>query len=1021
MRFGCVALVGGLVGVLSAVAGGQIVVGVNNSAFPIAVYDVSTGLYTADLLAAPTGMRVHGLTADDRRRVFYAVGLPPAPTLPPFSTSVSALYTIPYDNPAAYTAIPLIGPETTNVEGLAWHEPTQSLYAIGGSSSASRVMRINRVTGARELVWFVGVGNFIGGFDYCEATDKFYVTNNTTASTALFPFSYTIYDLDIFNQTATPVTVYPIKGMSGETDLDGIACGGGYLWLSADESNWLYRYNLATDVFDAPIEQTWITSAQSFSGAAWAPSLLPADGDLQIIVNDSPDPLVLPVNTEITYTVTLRNNGSTTLNNIVINGTVPSGLSFVSSTAGGFTAPDQFDHVVASLAASSTVTFQVVLSTTTPATYSFTLSATADEADPRPFNNSMTAVTLARLQQVDLLAALATPACPVAPGSPQTHSFTISSKAISEKTATGVVFTIDLDPSYSMVSSVPAGTLTGSQLVIPLSDIAVSGSVPVTVSFQTALAPGGVAQTTVSSYSVVSTEADFTPADNAGTATFRIRPSATSIETVWTTQSGAGLPNQAPGLPAGNLFSTVALLRPPVVSPNGQYWLQWVDTTFTTTSQDVILIRGSGLMVQQVAREGITANIPGSANTSAIAAFDVRSGIGNFGEFAIGVDLSGSTSNDELIVFGTSAFPPVLSTVAAEASPVPVYSPSSINYGSTSDSASVQVNGTVSFYSNLSGSTSGDFAVFGQNGTVELVRRGLTEPDGQFDDIVYPLATIATGSFYRDCFGDNMLYSGTVNDSGFNDAFDQVTVYNNQVVIQESVTHPSLGSPFGSAGAAQVYQSGTGIWMARGAMQNNDDYVLRMGEVVAQTDTPIFIGSTELWDDNTGGATATFSHIMANEVGDYVIGGWTNSPNLLANQVLVLNGTTVLARENDPVDLNNNGVFDDDRYIRTFVDDAGFITNDGWVYVMVRLRSGSSAFCGTTDTDQSQALIRIPFTPTPPLSRDVAVNMQIDSADLATVLSGLGQPSSTLDFNRSGQVTITDARLLLEVFGTMLP
>jgi hypothetical protein len=54
---------------------------------------------------------------------------------------------------------------------------------------------------------------------------------------------------------------------------------------------------------------------------------------------------------------------------------------------------------------------------------------------------------------------------------------------------------------------------------------------------------------------------------------------------------------------------------------------------------------------------------------------------------------------------------------------------------------------------------------------------------------------------------------------------------------------------------------------------------------------------------------------------------------------MVLNGTTVVLRENDPVDLDANGQFDDNLFIHTFGNDDAFLTDDGWLYFVASLRN----------------------------------------------------------------------------------
>ena len=57
--------------------------------------------------------------------------------------------------------------------------------------------------------------------------------------------------------------------------------------------------------------------------------------------------------------------------------------------------------------------------------------------------------------------------------------------------------------------------------------------------------------------------------------------------------------------------------------------------------------------------------------------------------------------------------------------------------------------------------------------------------------------------------------------------------------------------------------------------------------------------------------------------------------------MLVLNGQRVIVREGDPVDLNGNGLPDDDLFFNTFGNDDGHLTRTGFFYFTATLRNGA--------------------------------------------------------------------------------
>ncbi len=98
------------------------------------------------------------------------------------------------------------------------------------------------------------------------------------------------------------------------------------------------------------------------------------------------------------------------------------------------------------------------------------------------------------------------------------------------------------------------------------------------------------------------------------------------------------------------------------------------------------------------------------------------------------------------------------------------------------------------------------------------------------------------------------------------------------------------------------------------------------------------IPTVEAWDD------ADFSDcyfgMAGNAAGDYVVGGLTNGP-FDANAVVVLNGTNVILRENDPVDIDGNGLYDDDAFYNTFGNDDFVLLEDGSLYFTATLRNAA--------------------------------------------------------------------------------
>jgi hypothetical protein len=177
----------------------------------------------------------------------------------------------------------------------------------------------------------------------------------------------------------------------------------------------------------------------------------------------------------------------------------------------------------------------------------------------------------------------------------------------------------------------------------------------------------------------------------------------------------------------------------------------------------------------------------------------------------------------------------------------------------------------------------------------------------------------------------------------------RIFAYDGQIVLEAAQTIP--GSSVVMGDVFQVNMASNGDYIARGRDNSGTtaaapDWVFRNGTLIAKTGDPITPGNAETWGD-------TILAVATNAAGDYVIIGNT-SAKAASDSVVVLNGTTVVMREGDPVDLDGNGQFDDDAFIGRGVNtNAAFgastnngsvnwwLTNDLMLYGILMLRDGA--------------------------------------------------------------------------------
>jgi uncharacterized repeat protein (TIGR01451 family) len=113
---------------------------------------------------------------------------------------------------------------------------------------------------------------------------------------------------------------------------------------------------------------------------------LAAQADLEISKDDSPDPVTVGDN--LTYTITVTNNGPDAAANVVVTDTLPSGVTFVSASPGCVHAAGVVTCNLGTIAVGDSVTITIVVTVTAPGTISNTATVTSDTLDPNTANNS---------------------------------------------------------------------------------------------------------------------------------------------------------------------------------------------------------------------------------------------------------------------------------------------------------------------------------------------------------------------------------------------------------------------------------------------------------------------------------------------------------------------------------------------------------------------------------------------------------------------------------------------------------
>jgi hypothetical protein len=168
-----------------------------------------------------------------------------------------------------------------------------------------------------------------------------------------------------------------------------------------------------------------------------------------------------------------------------------------------------------------------------------------------------------------------------------------------------------------------------------------------------------------------------------------------------------------------------------------------------------------------------------------------------------------------------------------------------------------------------------------------------------------------------------------------NTAVDGVFVVDDNVILREGSAIGGTGPVPSAFTFARMLNDGD--YFVRGQETNGNDWAVRNGALIAKTGDAAPAG--ELW----GNAFSTFT---GDRNGNYLLVGNTNNPNTSLDTVMAYNGTTLLMREGDPIDLNNNGLFDDDVFLASFQPNDVHLTDSGDIYFLATLRNGAGTGLG---------------------------------------------------------------------------
>lgn len=421
--------------------------------------------------------------------------------------------------------------------------------------------------------------------------------------------------------------------------------------------------------------------------------------------------------------------------------------------------------------------------------------------------------------------------------------------------------------------------------------------------------------------------------------------SALGAPTVIFSNIASSSTSDIPGLP-GLKFDTGTATRfqRPFRTPDGSGWALGAFIDITTTNNDEIIVRGSGASgvgASLVVREG-DATGDGAFPGELFNDITERLAIANNGDVYFSNNTSAATTTDQAIFRASGGGFTTMVREGQATGSIP-----GATWGTGINSLSITSSNELAFLSSTLGgaATANNAGLFRNGGATVVAQKGITVPGSAgtawelFDADDYSLSADGTQYIAKgDILGD------TTKD-------DIVVVNGNAVLFEGSVIAGStFTSPVASGGVDEVYMAPGGDWYAQGDNADTIDWVVRNGAVIARTDDVVPGGLPgEQWDDAP--FASTFFFMTGNSNGEYVIGGTTNNADTLNNAVLAY-GTAaggllnVILREGDAVDVDGNGLTDDNAFISVFNNFDGFLLENGTLHFTADLRDGAGTSIG---------------------------------------------------------------------------
>ncbi len=386
----------------------------------------------------------------------------------------------------------------------------------------------------------------------------------------------------------------------------------------------------------------------------------------------------------------------------------------------------------------------------------------------------------------------------------------------------------------------------------------------------------------------------------------------------------------------------------PNKSGTGAYWVMLVENTSASSSDDRMIITGSGTSYNLASQEGTDEVEPGRTWTTSDRYMDINSS----GDWVALANLNAGANTDDEIVLTGDFLGSTLGIAAREGG----VSGAGPTYGSFNYGPGITDAGDYSFAYGTP-SASSDIIYYRDNGNAINFQQGDVLP-GQRGGTTFALETPFSGRNTYQLTSDGSSYLG----AGELSNGDAVLIKDGQIVLQEGDL--INGEPLDSFRSEQNLLQDNGDWYQRGVTTLDTGVAFKNGSVFA-IEGDLVGGSVpgEVWTDvsawTSSSATVWFT-VTGDSFGNTVLGGFTDNPDSSRDAVWTYNGLEFL-REGDQIDLDGDG-FLDDAFIAVNPGSSaspspldGFLADDGFFYTVVDVTNAAGA-----DLGEAFITVRVP-------------------------------------------------------------